>query len=425
MRKIIVRKPTHIAPFNEPARALRILNKPLWQWQRDLLAPYCDEELIVDDVRSVSRDTIETIVHSDNLWFDQAFLEYFIQEARRRHKPARAAFSFKDPAYLQQGLRALSRSYVQRGDLHYLDLWYFPMGITEQAEAVVIPSDAREIGYHHIPPTSALGPAEQHSQLVWWLPERAVCAIDSWVHLFFANIVFGIFSQANRFEMRASDPSFRFSASLRALLERKPLLSSSTYVRTGKNCSIDPTAILEGPLFIGDNVTIGPGCVVTQCIIGDNVTLTHSNHFHMCVMSDNCFFPWGASAYFTAFMENSICGQNTTIEMSVLGRNSFVGSGTVLTNFNLLPVPLKTVINDQAIELDMPVLGACIGHNTRLGSGLIVYPARMIESDVVLVASPTRRVIAKNISYEESDHHAIYISTDLHPRRYPREDQQT
>ena len=49
-----------------------------------------------------------------------------------------------------------------------------------------------------------------------------------------------------------------------------------------------------------------------------------------------------------------------------------------------------------------------------IGAGLVVYPGRTIESDVVLMASSTRRVIAKNISYEESDHHYIGAG-DLHP----------
>jgi hypothetical protein len=70
--------------------------------------------------------------------------------------------------------------------------------------------------------------------------------------------------------------------------------------------------------------------------------------------------------------------------------------------------------------IDTPVLGVCVGHNCRVGAGLMIYPARMIESDVVLIASPTRRVIMKNITYEESDHHYVY-GTDLHPRKYPRE----
>ena len=48
------------------------------------------------------------------------------------------------------------------------------------------------------------------------------------------------------------------------------------------------------------------------------------------------------------------------------------------------------------------------------------YPGRMIESDVVLIPSPTRRVIMKNILWEESDHHAINAE---HPRQYPREEE--
>ena len=46
------------------------------------------------------------------------------------------------------------------------------------------------------------------------------------------------------------------------------------YVKIGKNCSIDPSTVFQGPVSIGDNVTIGPGCVITQCVIGNNVTLT-------------------------------------------------------------------------------------------------------------------------------------------------------
>ncbi|NLE50280.1 MAG: hypothetical protein GX613_02640, partial [Chloroflexi bacterium] len=39
----------------------------------------------------------------------------------------------------------------------------------------------------------------------------------------------------------------------------------------------------------------------------------------------------------------------------------------------------------------------------------------------ILVATPERRVIAKNISYEESDHHKLRPSiARLHKRRYPR-----
>jgi hypothetical protein len=66
-----------------------------------------------------------------------------------------------------------------------------------------------------------------------------------------------------------------------------------------------------------------------------------------------------------------------------------------------------------------PILGGCVGHNCRLGSGMIVFPARTIESDVVLFASRDRRVIDKDVHYEESDHHRLSFA-GLHARLYPR-----
>ncbi len=419
MRKVIIRKPRQIAPFNEPASHLPVMGKTLARCQRDVLASYTDQELVVEEFHQAPRDNVETLVVGENLWFDEQFLTFFIAESKRRRVATRAAFRAADSAYLQQGLRALTRSYERYGELYAIDLWYFPNGVADQAEAIIIPSGAREVGYHHLPTVMEGKTGEP----VWWLPERAVCAIDSWIHLFFANIVFGIFTQASRFEVRSADTTFRVQATLNAFIERKPLLASSSYVKVGKNCSIDPSTIFQGPVIIGDNVTIGPGCVITQCVIGNNVTLTHGNQFHMCVINDGCFFPMGAGASFSLFMENSSIAKSTGIEMSVIGKQSYIGSGTVFTDFNLLPTPMRAQIDHHLVEIDMPVLGVCIGHNCRIGSGLLVYPGRMIESDVVLIASPTRRVIMKNIAYEESDHHAL-PSASMHPRKFPREDEQ-
>jgi hypothetical protein len=49
-------------------------------------------------------------------------------------------------------------------------------------------------------------------------------------------------------------------------------------------------------------------------------------------------------------------------------------------------------------------MGAAIGHNCRLGSGLIVFPSRTIESDVVLVGP---RLIDHDVRFEDSDHHRL------------------
>ena len=39
LRRFVIRDARKLAPFNEEARELRILNKRLWLYQRDVLAP--------------------------------------------------------------------------------------------------------------------------------------------------------------------------------------------------------------------------------------------------------------------------------------------------------------------------------------------------------------------------------------------------
>ena len=109
-----------------------------------------------------------------------------------------------------------------------------------------------------------------------------------------------------------------------------------------------------------------------------------------------------------------------TVDAIVIGRNTFIGAGNTFTDYNLVPAPIRALSGAGELEdSNRPVLGGCVGHNCRIGSGLIVYPSRTIESDVVLFASADRRVIANNISYEESDHH--HARNGLrHQRLYPR-----
>jgi len=126
----------------------------------------------------------------------------------------------------------------------------------------------------------------------------------------------------------------------------------------------------------------------------------------------------------TTIMENSLVAQNTCLQMSVIGRNTFVGAGSTWTDFNLLSLPIKA--RDGSGELKKshrPVLGGCVGHNCRIGSGMLIYPARVIESDVILFASRDRRVIDRDVRYEDSDHLKL-AEARLHSRTYPREDEE-
>jgi hypothetical protein len=90
VRKVILQDKRKIPPFNEPARDLSVLNKPLWLFQRDLLAQYTTEEREVDSINEIEKDRAETLVYRDNLYFDEVFIEEFITRAKASVRPARS-----------------------------------------------------------------------------------------------------------------------------------------------------------------------------------------------------------------------------------------------------------------------------------------------------------------------------------------------
>lgn len=417
MFKIILQSRKKIAPFNEPARDLRILNKPLWLAQRDALAKYTDRELELPPGAPFPQIHEPCLIYRDNLYFDDEYIKAFITSAQAANKPVRAAFSINDPAF-REHILPLSSSYTPAGDVYLADLWYYPNGPETGAEPLVIDLLSKEIGYYHVP----LYMAAAQGDLVYQVPLRSMIAIDSWVHIFIMDTVFGLFGRGARFEKRLyEDPFFKLRVFARALYEGRQVLECSEVVKYGRNCVIDPSAVIHGPTSIGDNVTIGANAVIENCIIGDNVNISQGCQLMLSVVGDGTFLPFRASLFMSTIMENSLVAQNTCLQMSVIGRNTFIGAGSTWTDFNLLSSPIKA--RDGYGELrnsNRPVLGGTVGHNCRIGSGVIVYPARMIESDVILFATKERRVIDKDVVYEESDHLRLPIA-HLHPRAYPRE----
>jgi carbonic anhydrase/acetyltransferase-like protein (isoleucine patch superfamily) len=442
LRKFVIEDKHLITPFNEPASELSILNKPLKIHHADIIQDVCGAttaELplaaIEDLALRTDRDD-EVIVYRDNLYFDREFFSEFYEQARSSRLPSRAALPADDAAWIKYAI-PLSRLEPVRDmngkALYYpLDLWYFPEGYVETHKwrAVPVFSDCKEIGYYNIPDSMTnlrsggdKGEISRDLDLTHILTERSCLSIDSWVHIYFANVILGVFSRGKRFEKVVTDHNLVALKLLwRAVLEQKQVLSCSRVVQVGEGTVIDPSAVILGPTTIGRNCFVGAGAVIDNSMIGDNVNVAQGCQLMLSVVGNNCFLPFRAALFMSVLMEYTIVAQNTCIQMGVVGRNSFVGAGTTFTDFNLLPAPLRALnAFEQLEDTGQSVLGSCVGHNARLGSGLVVMPARVIESDVILFASAERRVINRNVTYEESDHHKVRASVaKMHRRRYPR-----
>ena len=429
MQRYIIEDTRHVPPFNEPASLLTIGTEPLKILHEQLFLEVLNE--VIDLAGTLdSRDQLhfvegEAVVYRDSLWFDKEFFAYFIAAARELGKACRAAFPTGDKAFNSYALpltKSFQAAATPDGQFLFLaDLWYFPDGYTEEIEPIVVPSEAREIGFYSVPDFMTM----EQGDLTHYAPMRALISIESWVHIYYASIIFGNFGRAARLDRQIETSVFTQLKMLwSAVVEQKQILSSSRAVTVGKNCNIHPSAIITGPGAIGDNVTIGAGAIVDNCTIGDNVTIDDGCVLMMSTVADNCFLPFRCSLYLTMVMENTIIAQNTCLQMCVIGRNSFVGAGNTFTDFNLIAQkPIRASnIEGELQSVGQIVLGSAVGHNCRIGSGMVVFPGRMIESDVVIVASPQRRVISRNVTFEESDHHFIKFG-DVHKRFYPRQDE--
>lgn len=413
MKKIIIPDKTLIPPFNEPARDLRVMNQPLWLYQRDVLSPYCKEELecnTFQEIHQLSKSAShilegELLIYRDNLFFDEPLFETFITAARQSGQAVQIAFAQDDQSIVTHAL-PLQDGIRLEGDVYIADLFYYPDGKTfgtEKPQPLVVDTQPREMGYYRVPTYMA---TNYQGDLGFQVPTRAFLSIENWIHVFMANCPFGVFSRGARIEQSLDHFSMVLKVLWRSLLERKQFLSSSALVEIGKNTQIDPAAIIQGPTIIGDNVTIGPGCVINASVIGNNVNIMQGTQLLLSVVGDGSYMAFRSALFMTTLMENSMVAQNSCLQLSVVGRETFIGAGNTFTDFSMLPnKPIKVFHKGRLEEVGMPVVGGCVGHNCRIGSGHIVYPARSIESDVVLAVRQDRMVITKNVKFEDSDHH--------------------
>jgi hypothetical protein len=102
----------------------------------------------------------------------------------------------------------------------------------------------------------------------------------------------------------------------------------------------------------------------------------------------------------SSMMENSMIAQNTTLQLGVVGRNSFIGANNVFTDFHLCGEfgdEIETFHKGRLEKVGLSVLGSAVGHNCKIGSGFVVYPGRMVGSNTTLIFNHEDNLIRRNV----------------------------
>ena len=166
-------------------------------------------------------------------------------------------------------------------------------------------------------------------------------------------------------------------------------------VEAGKDCSIDVNVIIYGDVKLGDNVSIGPNCIIKDAFIESNTKIEAFSHIDKAHIGENCVIgPYArlregskieSSAKVGNFVEtkNSVLGEGskanhfTYLGDTEVGKNSNIGAGTITCNYDGKDKH-KTTIGDESF----------IGSNTALvapvtvGSNATVAAGSVITKDV-------------------------------------------
>ena len=178
----------------------------------------------------------------------------------------------------------------------------------------------------------------------------------------------------------------------------------------GNDILIDVNVVFEGKVSLGNNVSVGPGCVIRDTVIGDGAQINAHSVIEGAVIGANAQIgPFARIRPGTELAANTKIGNFVETKKAVvgegskinhlsyvgdtsLGRNVNVGAGTITCNYDGVN-KFRTVIGD----------GVFVGSNTslvapvRIGAGVTVGAGstitRNVEDNELAVARARQRNI--------------------------------
>lgn len=178
----------------------------------------------------------------------------------------------------------------------------------------------------------------------------------------------------------------------------------------GKDILIDVNVVFEGKVSLGNNVSVGPGCVIRDAVIADGVQINAHSLIDGAVIGVNAQIgPFArirpgtelaANTKVGNFVETkkALVGEGSKINHlsyvgdASLGRNVNVGAGTITCNYDGVN-KFQTVIGDGVFvgsntSLVAPV---CIGAGVTIGAGSTI--TRNVDDNELAVARGQQRNI--------------------------------
>lgn len=151
----------------------------------------------------------------------------------------------------------------------------------------------------------------------------------------------------NRVQLASLERAYQLRNAERLMLEGASLADPSRIdVRgelfIGNDVTIDINAIFEGTVSLGNNVQIGPFCILKNCTIADNARIEAYSHIESATVAANCVVgPYARLRQGTDLQKGAKVGNFVEIKKAIIGMGSkvnhlsYIGDATVGEGSNI------------------------------------------------------------------------------------------
>jgi hypothetical protein len=336
--------------FGDPISEVLVVNQRLGDWQQE-----CAKRVGIhaEFVENVDHLKPPYFVMAEDVFFTHRYFNEFVKKARSTERNLRAGLA-QNP--LQDRIvRSHPSIHVEGGycyDLHFV------ANNESHEEDLLISMD--DLQYS----TIALPKAISNSgSTIYCSSTMAILQIRSPLHLYQANMHRNLERAAERLVGGGTERSNKI----------------------GRNCSIHPTAYVEG-CEVGNNVQIGAYAVLRHSTLGHGVRIADAVNMFRSIVGSN----------------SQICEQHRVI-MSVIYPECFLISGALqfsiigyasgifaawITDARMDQQTLKTVVGGKVVDSGMYYLGCIMGHRAKVTAGVVTAPGRIIPNDAEVHLAP-------------------------------------
>jgi len=376
MKAYLVRVSDKIDPFGQPAADCLARNKKLREVQREtLLKAGLDPELV--ERKELIADEQEHLIVSDDIYFTEELLKEFV--SRSRILGVNAFCALKLGLVSTRSVVSVQGVEIDKNCAQY-HLCYVAESEKRHYKEICVAIDPKFFELNIPVPRQIFG----SEQYVVPITSQFIIKIGHWANLWAANVSTPLVDAA-----RIRKKKWKiFLAALRArsFKEHKIMASLNSI---GRGCDIHSDTTIEG-CSIGNNVVIGAGSRVLTSVIGNNVWIGKNVVVEDSIVGNECFITRGNVMYTVLFPEASVsCEALTT---SIVGSGSLLAVNATLTDFRFDGRNILLLKEGKLVDSGNKILGGCLGHNVKIGSGCVIAPGRMIPNRTHVVLKKDRIV---------------------------------